>query len=229
MINRLTWNKEEISDSDIFDNRLFNVVVAGLPRTGTSMMSGIMERLGVNWLSNTDTEERKKKRAEDNKKRFGGTYEMNENFYEICSDSFNFNMRFLSEDYVGMKIILPINANRIKFLQFRPVKVIQMYRDPEEIRQSQQASYRQGLLQTEDEAETDRARYRSVLYDSTKLFNDLEIPYLTFQYRDVLADPQSKIEKIAAFINAPNPIDEAVNWVDPDRNRFKSEKITKNI
>jgi hypothetical protein len=53
---RIIIQKRELTKKEIEEQRLFNVFVFGLPRSGTSMMSGILERLGVNFIHTSDTE-----------------------------------------------------------------------------------------------------------------------------------------------------------------------------
>jgi hypothetical protein len=225
---KITVEDVEMSEEDIFEQRKFRVLVAGVARSGTSMMSGIVERLGVNFFSTTDTEEEKEKRRLNELKRFGEDFKMNEDFYEVAKDVWRYRLKLWSEDYSGQKILLPVSRMHPSYF-INPCRVIQMWRDPEEIRQSQQASYNGEQIMTPEQCDLKRAELLNHLVGAKTFFDDRNIPSLDVEYREILVNPKGVIEEIAKFINAPNPIDEAVAWVNPDKNRFKKEELTKDI
>lgn len=203
----------------------FNVFVFSLPRCGSSMMTGIVERLGVNMVY---TSEDKDKRA-NMKKRYKktlGEYVPNEHFYEIVDNQFANWMKVMKTKYAGCKVIIPVNGMRWEAVCHQPAKVIMMMRDPEEIRQSQEAFYSK---------KTDIAYLRTaIVTEQLKLEKMKEtfptkFDFIQVQYQDVLADPKSEIKKIAEFIQAPNRITRAVNSVNKKANRFKKDEITVGI
>lgn len=228
--SEVSLTEVEKSDEEIFSDRDFRVFVLGLPRSGTSMMSGIVERLGVNFYHNTDTKENKKKRKKQERVRYGDDgYVMNEDFYEVSNDRLNYFLNILSTPYSGMKLILPLRGMLSSLLKAAPCRVIQMWRDVEEVRQSQQASYKGDLIIPEEIAQQQRDMLEAHLCDNKVLMENLNIPTIHVRYRDVLENPEEKIQKIADFINTPNDISDAVNWVDPNKNRFKEECLIPNI
>jgi hypothetical protein len=227
----MEYNKVNISKENLFRwtinrRRMFNVFVLGLPRSGTSMMMGIIERLGVNVIQTSDTPEKLAKRNEQERKRYGDKYQMNpDGFYEITDSVLAHFLEILSTDYAGCKMIIPVTRLRFELLKYQPCKVIQMWRDPEEIRQSQQASYKGDAVQTETEAEIERVKIRTLLVQQKVALENAGIEVLHVQYQDVLADKEREIKRVARFIRAPKNIEEAVAWVNPGKNRFKKDRL----
>ena len=119
----------------------FRVYVFSLPRCGSSMMTGIIERLGVEMIYTTEDEESRKKMQEVYKKKFG-EYVPNEHFYEITKNQFENWVKIYNTPYSGCKVIIPVNGMRWEAVCSQPSKVIMMMRDPSEIRQSQEAFYK---------------------------------------------------------------------------------------
>jgi hypothetical protein len=118
----------------------FNVFVFSLPRCGSSMMTGIVERLGVNMVYTSEDKDNRKKMRKQHKKRLG-EYVPNEHFYEITENQFANWMKVMETPYAGCKVIIPVQGMRWEAVMHQPSKVIMMMRDPEEIRQSQEAFY----------------------------------------------------------------------------------------
>lgn len=207
----------------------FNVFVFSLPRSGSSMMCGILKELGVNIISTSDTEEELKKRNEKERKRYGDEYHMNPKFYEITKNVWENYFKIMRSNYAGCKMIIPVSNERMAVVKHKEARVIMMWRDPEEMRQSQQASYKQNEFIDEERAELERAMIRTKLVSQKLLLKKLKIKTLHIQYRDVLKNPLKEIKKIAKFINSPKDINKAVALVKPQLNRFKSEELIKNI
>lgn len=229
IIRKYSFEDIDLTEEEVYEQRLFRVVVLGLARSGTSMTSGIMEKLGVNFLYNTEDADELKEREEKAVKRFGKLYKMNEKFYEISNSRGKLLLDFQTIPYTGLKLILPLRDTAKNLLKSCPVRVVQIWRDVEEIRQSQQAAYSGKKVFTEEEAEKKRTFFRESLIQGGEFLNDNNIQVQHYQYRDILNSPEEKISKIAKFINAPNSIEEAVKWVDPSCNRFKAECLKKNI
>ena len=106
------------------------------------MMSGVVERLGVDMKYTTEDEAEIKKREESEQKRYGDTYRMNPKFYEITKNQFQHWHDIYMTPYSGCKVIIPVRGMRLEAVLAKPAKVIMMWRDPAEIRQSQEASYK---------------------------------------------------------------------------------------
>ena len=118
----------------------FNVFVFSLPRCGSSMMTGVIERLGVNMVYTSEDKEKRQQMKKRYKKTLG-EYVPNEHFYEIVDNQFANWMKIMETPYAGCKVIIPVNGMRWEAVCHQPAKVIMMMRDPEEIRQSQEAFY----------------------------------------------------------------------------------------
>ena len=113
-------------------------------------------------------------------------------------------------------MIIPLRGVRLGILLFAPCRVIQMWRDPEEIRQSQNAYYTRNA---------DAAYIRNALCAQKDILEKEGVKAIGVQYRSVLDNPEKQIKRIAEFINAPNPIVEAIKIVKPDLIRFKKERL----
>ena len=220
--------KQTITPKEIFEKRLFNVFVFGLPRSGTSMMTHALELLGVKMIYTSEDPEKKEKMDERYKKTLGEKYHPNEaGFFEVTQDLFDHYLEILSTPYAGCKMIIPVRRPIFDVVKYNPgAKVIQMWRDPEEIRQSQQAFYRGDAI---EEAESRVAMMRTQLATQKLTLENHKIDTLHVQYRDVLDNPLGKIQEIAHFINAPNVIDAAVNSINPKVNRFRKEELVLGI
>jgi hypothetical protein len=172
-----------------------------------------------------------KKRNENERKRYGDNYQMNpDGFFEITKNVWEHYNEIMSTPYSGCKMIIPVNGERLHVVKFNPcVKIIQMWRDPEEIRQSQQASYNGNRGTTEEQSEMLRAMIRTNLVNQKVQLEKLEIDTMHIQYQDVLKYTKKTVAAIAEFIHSDISIDDAVGWVNPDKNRFKKEELVINI
>ena len=129
--------KREVSDDEAEESRLFNVFVLGLPRSGTSLMTKIVKTLGVKIF---ETTEQKKEEYDKRYKEQFGEYHPNEGgFYEIGERPFEHFLEIISTPYSGCKMIIPVMGFRAEVLTLVPCKVIMMWRDPKEIKASQEA------------------------------------------------------------------------------------------
>lgn len=201
---------------NIDDLRLFNVYLLGLPRSGTSMMTKVLELLGVNMIHTS--EENKEKTDERFKKKYGYYHANITGFYEITEDPFENMLKVLSTPYSGCKMILPVTGYRWEILTKFPSKVIMMTRDAEEIRQSQMAYYRSDNI--------DPAVIRSQLATQKVRLEESDMDYMIVDYRHVLEHKEKVIPIIADFIKAPNGTQEALDFINPNQNRFKKENLT---
>jgi len=226
------------------------VFVFSLPRCGSSMMSGIVERLGVDMKYTTEDEDEVKRREESERKRYGDTYRMNPKFYEITKNQFKHWHDIYMTPFSGCKVIIPVGGMRWEAVTSRPAKVIMMWRDPAEIRQSQEASYKKARatytgpddMEPWEHAEaclrTHLASTEVMLQNRANAsnnarFGDCDVEpfdFMIVKYRDVLADPKKKITEIAGWIHADMDfVDYAVASVDPNKIRFKKEELAEGI
>ena len=226
------------------------VFVVSLPRCGSSMTTGIVERLGVKMIHTTEDEEMRKKAQEQYKKKFGD-YVPNEHFYEITHDQFAHWMEIYNTPYSGCKVIIPVNGMRWEAMCSRPAKAIMMWRDPAEIRQSQEAFYKKARANYQgdgDPSDIAEAHLRTLLAQTRVMFDrrarlshdELFRPeaerkvqpfdYKVVNYRDVLDDPEKQVKEIAKFVGAdPERIGWAAASVDKSKIRFKKEELAEGI
>lgn len=210
---------KEVDDDIIERDRLFNVYLFGLPRSGTSMTTKILEMLGINMVYTS--EEDKGKTDERFKKKYGEYHANPNGFFEITKNQFTNYLKVLSKPYSGCKMIIPVSGIRWEIVKTYPSKVIFMTRDVEEIRQSQMAYYKpQGV---------DVAYLRTALVTQRVRLREHDIDYLEVNYNELLIDKVNIIQQIKEFINSDISIDEAVAFVQPKQNRFKAEELISGI
>ena len=199
----------------------FNVFVFSLPRCGSSMMTGIIELLGVNMIYTSEDPKKREEMLKRYKKNLG-EYVPNEHFYEITESPFANWMKVIKTKYSGCKVIIPVVGMRWGGVLYQPARVIMMKRDPEEIRQSQEAFYsnKSDIAYIRTALASEEIKLQKTKENRPKTFD-----YMIVEYQDVLANPKEEIKKIAEFIQAPNRITKAVNSVKPKANRFKKEEL----
>jgi len=206
---------QEIDDNIIEQDRLFNVYVFGLPRSGTSMMTKILELLGVNMIYTSEDE--KEKTDERFKKRYGEYHANPDGFFEITNNQFQNFLKVLSKPYSGCKMIVPVNGYRWEIITTYPCKVIFMTRDPEEIRQSQMAYYApQGV---------DVSYIKTALVTQRINLKKQKIPFAEVDYNYILKNPVEVIKEIKTFIRSNVDEQLAIDYVNPNKNRFKREML----
>ena len=210
---------KEIDDEIIERDKLFNVYVFGLPRSGTSLMTRIVENLGVNMVyTSEDDKEKTDKRF---KEKYGEYHANSEGFQEITNHQFTNFMRVLGSRHSGCKMIVPVQGIRWEIVKDYPSKVIFMTRDVEEIRQSQMAYYRpQGV---------DVAYLRSALATQRVQLRTHNIDFLEVNYNEILKDKVRIIQEVKDFIRSDKDIKEAVDFVQPKENRFKREILVNGL
>jgi len=206
------------------------VYVLSLPRCGSSMMTGIIERLGIKMMYTTEDEKIREKAAKNYREKFGD-YVPNEHFYEITQNQFEHWVKIYNTPSSGCKVIIPVGGMRWQAMLSQPSKVIMMWRDPAEIRQSQEAFYKQAradysgpddmepweyaeahlrtmLASSEVMLDTRAKRYIDFINgelkdDEGNLIEDIRIKplqYKVVRYRDVLENPEKKISEIIDFL-----------------------------
>lgn len=210
---------EELDEETIERDRLFNVFVFGLPRSGTSMTTKILELLGVNMVHTS--EKNKEQNDERYRKRFGEYHPNETGFFEITQNSLFYFLTILSKPYSGCKMIIPVRKFRWELVNSFPSKVIIAKREPEEIRQSQMAYYRKGDIKV--------GTICSFWANEEVRLSEHGIPFMEVWYDRILKNPDAEITKIKNFIKSDKDIKEAVDFVDPSKNRFKAEELIEGI
>lgn len=211
----LRINEFELSKEEIEISRLFSVFVFGLPRSGTSMMTRIVELLGVNMIhTSEDNKEKTKKRF---KKKFGDYHANPNGFFEVTEDFTKHYLKVVSTPYSGCKMIVPVCNHRFDWVKMYPSKVILMLRDPEEIRQSQMAYFRRDNIKIE--------KIRTSLAMEKVKLRENNIDSIFVNYRGVLEDTINVVTYIKEFIKSDKDIVDAVNFVKPNQIRYKKEEL----
>lgn len=204
----------EYSEDEIYQNRLYNVYLFGLPRSGTSMMTHVLELLGVNMIHTSENNRQNRDKIYERK--FGEYHPNETGFYEITNNIFENFLKVLSTPYGGCKMIIPVIGYRWDIVKDYPSKVVMMERDVEEIRQSQMAFYAHNV---------DVAYLRTALAQTKVQLRKNNIDHIVVNYRDVLDNKEYEVSRIADFIRAPNNISEALNFINPKQNRFRREEL----
>lgn len=206
--------EQELSTEEILEKKLFHVFVFSLPRCGSSMMTHICELLGVRMVH---TSEEKKY----DYPQLGKEYHPNATgFYEVTRNMVQNYLKIAGTPYSGCKMIIPVDNIRFDLVKSIPSKVIMMERNPEEIRQSQNAFYSKGA---------DIAYIRTCLAQEKVKLHEHKIDHVIVNYRDVIKNTQATIQMVKEFILSDKDIEEAVNFVNPDAYRFDADKITEGL
>ena len=197
--------------------KLFNVFIFGMPRSGTSMITHILELLGVNMVYDSEDKVKKEIRDEQIKEKFGKDYHPNKTgFFEITSNFLGHYLKIWSVPYSGCKMLIPITDFQYEIVRRYPSKVILTTRNPEEISISQ-ITAREKFFDIKS---------LEMLLEETKVKLELyNIPFLTIDFKDMISHPKDEINRIKDFIKSENNISEAVNFVNPNLSNFtKKEK-----
>lgn len=209
------------ADEIIQEQRMFNVYLFGLPRSGTSMHTKIIELLGVNMHYTTENDETKLQHDENYFVKFGEDYHPNPTgFFEIGRGGQEEYEKMLKENYSGCKMIIPVRGHRWEHVKQTPSKVIMTWRDPEEIRQSQMGFYSRA---------SDIGQLRTALVQQQMDLEQSGVPHMISHMDKMIADPIRQISIIKEFINSPNSIDEAVKFVDPKQYRFRKTELVEGL
>lgn len=204
-------------------------IVSGWPRSGTSMMMQACEAGGMEVV-------RSKQRDVFNAAHSDSNYKPNpESLYEPAMKDVRNPQWWKSQAGKVVKCVAPW----LKYLPVSEYSVVFMLRDPEEIRQSFEASWLQrGANEMVNSDTTYVAPYgtrlslptdvlRSKIYDALdELANRRDVQnVLALNYRwDVLENPSKAFEKVAKYW----PIDpvRAAAVVDRECYRFRMERLT---
>jgi len=210
-------SKTEVSEEQIERDRLFRVFVFGLPRSGTSLMTNICQTLGVNMIHTT--EEKKEKYDKKYKEQFGEYHPNEGGFFEIAENFLEHYIDILGTPYSGCKMIIPVIGLRWELIKLIPSKVIMMWRDPKEIKESQEAFYSN---------QSDEAYLRTALINQKMILEKWgkeDNDFIVINHRDLINFPKIIVLKVAEFIHSNSFIEESIALVKPERHRFKKENI----
>ena len=207
-------SKHEASDEQTEKDRLFKVFVLGLPRSRTSLMTSICQTLGVNMIHTT---ENKKDEYDKRYKEKFGEYHPNESgFFEIGENFLEHYLEIIDKPYSGCKMIIPVVGLRLDIIKLIPSKVIMMWRDPKEIKESQEAFYSN---------DSDESYLRTALATQKVNLEKSGVDFMVCHYEKLVNDSYREIYSVSDFILSDKGHKEAVALVDPEKHRFRKEEI----
>lgn len=137
-------------------------------------------------------------------------------FFEITQNLFKNYMNMINTPYSGCKMIVPVTGMRWEVVNAAPSRIIFMVRDPEEIKQSQEAFYAK---------QSDTAYIRSALAHQKAWLDKSGISYIMVNYRTLVQDTTATIKAIADFIESDADIEPAVRYVNPELYRFNKDLL----
>ena len=182
------------------------VYVFGLPRSGTSCMTRICELLGVKMVHTSEEKPHEYPHL--------GEYHPNpKGFYEVTRNVFRNYVTIYQTPFSGCKMIVPVTGVRWDLVKAKKARVIFMTRDPQEIKDSQEAFYSK---------ESDLAWIRTALVQQRLWLKEAEIPYLEVNHHDLMTDPENTVRSVAEFIGSETGIENAIASVDPSLYRHRS-------
>jgi hypothetical protein len=194
--------KFEVPDDYIEKNRLFNVFVFGLPRSGTSMMTHICELLGVKMIHTSEKNQNKLDVQYEAK--FGKEYHPNPNgFFEITENSLEHFMEIATTPYSGCKMIIPVVGIRWELVQLLPAKVIVMSRNPDEVSESHDAFYSKNRPMSSAIAKT------ALASEIVKL-RENKIDFIEVKFSELFENKEREVLRVKEFINSGEDITAAV-------------------
>ncbi len=177
-------------------------VVTGLPRSGTSLMMQIMNKSGMEILSDGV-------RQKD--------ISNPEGYYELEAVKGIVKDNSFLKNAVGkvVKIVAPLPIFLDKTLNYR---VIFMRRDIEEILRSQET-----MLNKDQSAEREKfsAIYKVHIQKTYHFFELNKIPYLDVNYKDLITNPEVELNKLIDFFHLENDWNDLAQVVNPELYRNK--------
>jgi hypothetical protein len=184
-------------------------IIAGHPRTGTSMMMAALQAGGME-LGYSDSRERLNAKDGAYRPNPGGLYECEVSEVKTVG---------WPRQYDG-KVVKSI-LQWLGCLSVHEYHVLFMTRDHEEVRQSYEAAFR---------AKTSSDRIARVEEEAKRsLENRRDVRSITYlRYEDVIADPLGSMEYL---VGQGWPIDPtaAAAVVDPEQYRFRIERLTRGV
>ncbi len=184
------------------------VIVSGLPRSGTSMMMEMMEKGGLDVLTDEIREA-----DEDNPK---GYYEY-ERVKKLPDDT-----EWL-EEAKGKAV--KVLGELIKFLpEGYRYKVVFMERELDEVIESQEKMLkRKGTDEELSKAELKQIlkNYRIILKDNIKSHPNMNVIYLS--YNDIMSYPEPVLESVSAFLGGSLDVKKMLAVVDEELYRNRAD------
>ena len=182
------------------------VFVFGLPRSGTSCMTHICELLDVKMFHTSEEKPHEYPHL--------GEYHPNpKGFYEVTKNVFRNYVDIYNTPYSGCKMIVPVTGIRWDVVKSKPSRVIFMTRDPQEIKDSQEAFY---------SCESDLAYIRTAIVSQRIALRDAEIPFLEINHRDLMTNTKSTVSAVRDFLGSQAPLEPCIKFVDPSLYRHKA-------
>jgi len=178
------------------------IIISGVPRSGTSLMMQILEKAGLEIMSDGI-----RQKDESNPE---GYYEL-EAVKGIVKDNFFLKM---AEGKV-IKIVAPLPMFMDKTLSY---KAVFMRRNLDEVLRSQEV-----MLNKDQTAEREKFRkiFEGHIEKTLQYFETNKIPYLEIQHRNLIQEPENEIEKLAKFLDLSVSLESLVGVVNPNLYRNK--------
>lgn len=186
-------------------------IVSGHPRSGTSMMMRALMAGGMEGVYSTKRDELATSHAD-------ADYQPNPDNELFELESWQYRVAGFPAGYEG-KLIKVVMHSRNMDVMPGGVKVVFMRRDPEEIRQSYMAFFRERRTPTVAEIEYEVGLSLRQMRDR-RSFDVVELGY-----RDVVADPGHWLRKL----DWPFDLAKAASEVRPELLRYKREELAVGI
>lgn len=186
------------------------IIVSGLPRSGTSMMMGMLQAGGVQILT-----DHQRQADIDNPR---GYYE-----YEKVKHLKKDNTWLTQHTGKAIKIVSPLLQYLPKNLSY---KVIFMNRNLDEVLISQQKMReRQGVIREVGQIDLRFAfeKHLNEIYTNLKTSNNMDVLYL--DYDKVIADPVSVIYAVNEFLNLDLPLNIVSSTIRIELYRNRSKAV----
>jgi hypothetical protein len=178
-------------------------IVTGLPRSGTSLMMQILEKVPIEIM--TDNQRQK---DENNPE---GYYEL-----EAVKGIVRNNDFLKSAQGKVLKVVAPLPQFLDLNLSYR---VIFMRRDMEEILRSQEKMLKKDQV---SEREKFRAIYELHLKKTYQFFLMHQIPYVDVSYANLVQEPETEISKLIDFLKVDKSSIDLVNCIKKELYRNKA-------
>lgn len=182
------------------------IIITGLPRSGTSLMMQIIDKSQIPVLSDG-----KREKDISNPE---GYFEL-EAVKGIVADN-----SFLEEAKgKAVKIVAPLPIYMNLKHKYR---IVFMRREMDEILRSQEKMLAKDQV---SEREKFRTIYDFHLKKTYRFFKENEIPFLDVNYNELVANPESEIQKLITFCGITTDLEDLVQVVRPElyRNRHENK------
>lgn len=181
------------------------LIITGLPRSGTSLMMQIIAKTEIPVLTDGNREK-----------------DINnpEGYYELDAvKSIVIDNSFLNDaNGKAIKIVAPLPIYLDRQHSYR---VIFMRREMDEILRSQEKML---IKDQTSEREKYRTIYEFHLKKTYTFFHENKIPFVDVNYNNLVADPETELQKLIDFCQLTAPLEVLVKIVNPDLYRNRNEK-----